>query len=247
MLEDEGHMIGANHLPESLRLRMAQSPLAVVEDPFDVRLERLREEYFDRMYRDFIAAYGEEKAGRHTASICITACLPSAVARAAAFAQLTERLDEALVQQQRTASTEAHFAGWYRCWKNTTTRCIAISWGKSRENSLSRQLAGGRSPAGEVIACSIVPACGVNALAGLPVGAICSHGKRARPGSCDRLEVVAQTDRVHIAKVVGAGGKHVFVVNAETVIQLEANPQTVIDTLIVAAVHISGRSPIKYG
>ena len=29
-----------------------------------------------------------------------------------------------------------------------------------------------------------------------------------------------------------------FVVNAETVIQLEANPQTVIDTLIVAAVHI---------
>ena len=54
-------MIGANHLPESLRLRMAQSPLAVVEDPFDVRLERLREEYFDRMYRDFIAAYGEEK------------------------------------------------------------------------------------------------------------------------------------------------------------------------------------------
>ena len=92
--------------------------------------------------------------------------------------------------------------------------------------------------AGEVIACSIVPACGVNALAGLPVGAICSHGKRARPGSCDRLEVVAQTDQVHIAKVVGAGGKHVFVVNAETVIQLEANPQTVIDTLIVAAVHI---------
>lgn len=29
-----------------------------------------------------------------------------------------------------------------------------------------------------------------------------------------------------------------FVVNAETVIQLEANPVTVIDTLIVAAVHI---------
>lgn len=58
VLEDEGHMIGANHLPESLRLRMAQSPLAVVEDPFDVRLERLREEYFDRMYRDFIAEIG---------------------------------------------------------------------------------------------------------------------------------------------------------------------------------------------
>ncbi|STT01879.1 tRNA 2-selenouridine synthase [Klebsiella pneumoniae] len=53
----------------------------------------------------------KRKAGRHTASICITACLPSAVALGLQrFAQLTERLDEALVQQQRTASTEAHFA-----------------------------------------------------------------------------------------------------------------------------------------
>ena len=32
VLEDEGHMIGANHLPECMRERMAQSPLAVVED-----------------------------------------------------------------------------------------------------------------------------------------------------------------------------------------------------------------------
>jgi tRNA 2-selenouridine synthase len=61
VLEDEGHMIGANHLPECMRERMAQSPLAVVEDPFEIRLERLREEYFDRMHRDFIDAYGEEK------------------------------------------------------------------------------------------------------------------------------------------------------------------------------------------
>ncbi len=194
VLEDEGHMIGANHLPESLRLRMAQSPLAVVEDPFDVRLERLREEYFDRMYRDFIAAYGEEKGWQaygeylHHGLFAIRRRL--GLQR---FAQLTERLDEALVQQQRTASTEAHFCpGWYRCWKSTTTRCIAISWGKKAGKILFRgswqEVA---ASAGEVIACSIVPACGVNALAGLPVGAICSHGKRARPGSCDRLEVVA--------------------------------------------------------
>jgi tRNA 2-selenouridine synthase len=151
VLEDEGHMIGANHLPECLRLRMAQSPLAV-EDPFDVRLERLREEYFDRMYRDFIAAYGEEKGWQaygeylHHGLFAIRRRL--GLQR---FAQLTERLDEALVQQQRTASTEAHFA-WLARWKNTTTRCIAISWGKSGK-IFSRQLAGGRRLAGEVIAC----------------------------------------------------------------------------------------------
>ena len=60
VLEDEGRMIGANHLPECLRDRMAQSPIAVVEDPFDLRIERLREEYFTRMHHDFFAAYGEE-------------------------------------------------------------------------------------------------------------------------------------------------------------------------------------------
>ncbi len=129
MLEDEGHMIGANHLPESLRLRMAQSPLAVVEDPFDVRLERLREEYFNRMYRDFIAAYGEEKGWQaygeylHHGLFAIRRRL--GLQR---FAQLTERLDEALVQQQRTASTEAHFAWLVPLLEDTTTRCIAISW-----------------------------------------------------------------------------------------------------------------------
>jgi tRNA 2-selenouridine synthase len=182
VLEDEGHMIGANHLPECLRLRMAQSPLAVVEDPFDVRLERLREEYFDRMYRDFIAAYGEEKGWQaygeylHHGLFAIRRRL--GLQR---FAQLTERLDEAL------GSSSAPPAPRRTCLAGAAGRIlrpdVSLSVGeKSRENYLSRQLAGGRRLAGEVIACSIVPACGVNALAGLPVGAICSPGKRSATG-----------------------------------------------------------------
>ncbi len=240
MLEDEGHMIGANHLPECLRLRMTQSPLAVVEDPFDVRLERLREEYFDRMYRDFIAAYGEEKGWQaygeylHHGLFAIRRRL--GLQR---FAQLTERLDEALAQQQRTARTEAHFAWLVPLLEEYYDPMYRYQLGKKAGKILFRgSWQGGRRLAGEVIACSIVPACGVNALAGLPLGAICSPGSAARPGSCDRLEVVAQTHQVHIPQVVGAGGKHVFVVNAETVIQLEADPQTVIDTLVVAAIHV---------
>ena len=74
MLEDEGRAIGANGLPEPLRVQMAQASLVVVEDPFERRLERLKEEYFDRMTHDFTAAYGEEKGVRHTVSICITGC-----------------------------------------------------------------------------------------------------------------------------------------------------------------------------
>src|SRR5690606_41597864 len=37
VLEDEGRMIGANHLPECLRERMAQASIAVIEDPFERR------------------------------------------------------------------------------------------------------------------------------------------------------------------------------------------------------------------
>ena len=103
-------MIGANHLPECLRIRMAQSPLAVVEDPFDVRLERLREEYFDRMHRDFIAAYGEESWHEYSEYLHHGLFAIRRRLGLQRFAQLTELLDAALLQQQRTASTEAHFA-----------------------------------------------------------------------------------------------------------------------------------------
>ena len=104
-------MIGANHLPECLRLRMAQSPLAVVEDPFDVRLERLREEYFDRMYRDFIAAYGEEKGwlayGEYLHHGLFAIRRRLGLQR---FAQLTERLERRWRSSSAPPSTEAHFA-----------------------------------------------------------------------------------------------------------------------------------------
>ncbi|KNC95233.1 tRNA 2-selenouridine synthase, partial [Trabulsiella odontotermitis] len=111
VLEDEGHMIGANHLPECLRERMAQSPIAVVEDPFDVRLERLREEYFTRMHHDFIAAMGEETGWQEYSAYLHHGLF--AIRRRLGlqrFAQLTDYLDTALLQQQRTGSTEAHFS-----------------------------------------------------------------------------------------------------------------------------------------
>jgi len=111
VLEDEGRMIGSNHLPECLRDRMDEAPIVVVEDPFDIRLERLREEYFDHMWADFSAAYGEEAGWKEYSEYLHHGLF--AIRRRLGlqrFAQLTERLDEALVQQQRTASTEAHFA-----------------------------------------------------------------------------------------------------------------------------------------
>ncbi|MGL5698036.1 MAG: tRNA 2-selenouridine(34) synthase MnmH [Kluyvera sp.] len=111
VLEDEGRMIGANHLPECLRERMAQAPIAVVEDPFELRLERLREEYFTRMHHDFTAAYGEEQGWEEYSAYLHHGLF--AIRRRLGlqrFAELTATLDDALAEQQRSGSTEAHFA-----------------------------------------------------------------------------------------------------------------------------------------
>lgn len=111
ILEDEGRTIGANHLPECLRERMSQSPIAVVEDPFEIRLERLREEYFSDMHQAFTTIFGEEQ-GWQEYSDYLHHGLFSIRRRLGLqrFADLTQKLDRALTEQQRTGLTEPHFA-----------------------------------------------------------------------------------------------------------------------------------------
>ena len=111
VLEDEGRMIGSNHLPACLRDRMIEAPIVVVEDPFEIRLERLREEYFDHMWADFSAAYGEEAGWKEYSEYLHHGLF--AIRRRLGlqrFAEFTALLDTALVEQQRTGHTDAHFS-----------------------------------------------------------------------------------------------------------------------------------------
>ncbi|VYT81832.1 tRNA 2-selenouridine(34) synthase MnmH [Metakosakonia massiliensis] len=111
VLEDEGPTIGANHLPESLRVRMLSAQVVVVEDPLALRLERLRDEYFVRMHHDFTAAYGEE-AGWQAYSEYLHHGLFAIRRRLglARFAQLTAHLESALLAQQASGDTDGHMA-----------------------------------------------------------------------------------------------------------------------------------------
>ena len=63
MLEDEGRIIGSN-LPLPLFNGMQQAPVAVIDDPFDIRLARLQAEYIDGMREQFEQAYGVEEGWR---------------------------------------------------------------------------------------------------------------------------------------------------------------------------------------
>lgn len=111
IFEDEGRAIGANGLPESLRIQMIEAPLVVVEDPIERRIERLKEEYFDRMTRDFLHAYGESEGWQaysdylHHGLFAIRRRLGSQRAN-----ELTQLLDEALKEQLASGKTDAHFS-----------------------------------------------------------------------------------------------------------------------------------------
>ncbi|HHR6136928.1 TPA: tRNA 2-selenouridine(34) synthase MnmH [Providencia alcalifaciens] len=111
IVEDEGRAIGVNSLPDSLRRAMETATIAVVEDPFERRIERLKEEYFDRMTHDFLAAFGEEQGWiayseyLHHGLYAIRKRLGSQRA-----IELTKLLDEALIAQRQTEKTDVHFS-----------------------------------------------------------------------------------------------------------------------------------------
>ncbi|WDE03812.1 tRNA 2-selenouridine(34) synthase MnmH [Thalassomonas viridans] len=60
LLEDEGRVIGSVHVPHELREKMLLSPVVVVEESFEFRLEQLFNEYIVKMVQDFVALKGEE-------------------------------------------------------------------------------------------------------------------------------------------------------------------------------------------
>ncbi|GGK77663.1 tRNA 2-selenouridine(34) synthase MnmH [Amphritea balenae] len=61
VFEDEGRNIGSVDLPRPIYLKMQDSPVIVIEDPFDIRIQRLLKDYVIDMVASYIAHYGEEQ------------------------------------------------------------------------------------------------------------------------------------------------------------------------------------------
>ncbi len=111
VLEDEGRTIGGNHLPGCLYDRMVASPIAVVDDPFDLRVARLHNDYFVRMQREFIAVQGEEAGWLAYAEYLHHGLF--AIRRRLGlqrFAELRAHLDTALAIQLQHGDTRGHNA-----------------------------------------------------------------------------------------------------------------------------------------
>lgn len=109
ILEDEGRMIGAVHLPASLSERMACAPIVVIEEPFERRLQRLTEEYFVQTLKDFQHYHGDETGWQHYADGLRHGLF--AIRRrlgAQRYQQCSQYLEQALKIQQQHHSPEAH-------------------------------------------------------------------------------------------------------------------------------------------
>src|SRR5690606_29057034 len=59
-LEDESRLIGRCTLPLSLRDRMAQAPLMILEQPMEERVAIIREDYVEQMLADYLCRDGNE-------------------------------------------------------------------------------------------------------------------------------------------------------------------------------------------
>ncbi|WP_028864015.1 tRNA 2-selenouridine(34) synthase MnmH [Psychromonas aquimarina] len=109
VIEDESQSIGTVHVPLPLFSSMKTSPMVVVDDPFEVRLERLRFEYCTSMTEKFIRALGEE-AGWQAYDEYLHRGIYGIRKRLGLekFNTLNVVLEEALKQQKTTGSTQGH-------------------------------------------------------------------------------------------------------------------------------------------
>ncbi|MFC0225815.1 tRNA 2-selenouridine(34) synthase MnmH [Serratia aquatilis] len=109
VLEDESRIIGSNNLPLGLFNSMQQAPLVAIDDPFEVRVARLQDEYIDKMRLAFEQAYGQEQGWQHYDEYLHHGLF--AIRRRLGlerFQQLRQRLVSALQLQRTGGNSEAH-------------------------------------------------------------------------------------------------------------------------------------------
>ena len=110
-LEDESRLVGRCALPESLKERMARSPLLILEQPMEERIGIIREDYVEGMYSDYV-----DRDGAEAGWLNFRDYLLSAIDRirkrlgGERHQQLRGLMDQALLQQEATGETAAHNA-----------------------------------------------------------------------------------------------------------------------------------------
>ncbi len=110
-LEDESRLVGRCALPESLKNRMAESPLLILEQPMEERIGIIREDYVEGMFADYVNRDGTEAGWLNFRDYLL-----SAIERirkrlgGERHRQLRGLMEEELLQQETTGRTGTHDA-----------------------------------------------------------------------------------------------------------------------------------------
>lgn len=110
-LEDESRLVGRCALPESLRARMAESPLLILEQAMEERVAIIRADYVEGMLADYTARDGAEAGWLNFRDYLLSA-IDRIRKRLGGdrHRQLRASMEEALEQQQSTGHTGGHDA-----------------------------------------------------------------------------------------------------------------------------------------
>ena len=108
-LEDESRLVGRCALPESLRARMAEAPLMVLDQPFEERIRIIREDYVDQMAADYANRDGRDPGWQNFRDYLLSA-LDRIRKRLGGerHSRLRQLMENALDLQQRTGDPSAH-------------------------------------------------------------------------------------------------------------------------------------------
>lgn len=109
-LEDEGRLIGRLALPETLRQRMGEAPLLVIDEPLPARVQVLLEDYVLDLGARFRALHGDRGADLHRERLL--GDLQRIRKRLGGERQqrIARLLEAAFAEQARRGSVEAHRA-----------------------------------------------------------------------------------------------------------------------------------------
>jgi tRNA 2-selenouridine synthase len=108
-LEDESRLVGRCALPQSLRERMAEAPLLVLEQPMEERVRIIREDYVIKMAADFALRDGDE-TGWHNFEDYLLSALDRIRKRLGGERHQTLRqsMSAALENQRATGDVDGH-------------------------------------------------------------------------------------------------------------------------------------------
>ncbi len=132
VLEDESHAIGSLSVPFVLYTAMKAAPIALIEEPLDVRADTILNDYIRSNLADFERADPERAFSQFAQYLLGSLDRITRRLGGERHVELRRLMEEALATQERTGDTEAH-----RCW---ITRLLQEYYDPMYRHQLAKRL-----------------------------------------------------------------------------------------------------------